>query len=225
MRHHDHGMRLTGMIDGGTDLALADVIQRRSSFVENQDGRILQKHPSQGDALALAAGKIPAAFVENRSVAVRHGQDLVVNMCLAGSLFDSRRLASAATVANVLCYGAGKHKRDLADVTDALANVFPGEDTNRNAANQNFAGGRMEQTQDATQPRRLPRSRFSSNTDRLTLPDFESKPVQDPASAPFWRGVLNHQIVAFEQWNTSVQFGRAKSHHSVGFIERLIQHV
>src|SRR3546814_11557486 len=41
-------------------------IERRGRLVEHQDGRILEEHPSDGDPLPLAAGKLDAALANMR---------------------------------------------------------------------------------------------------------------------------------------------------------------
>src|SRR3546814_6080578 len=41
-------------------------IERRGRLVEHQDGRILEEHPSDGDPLPLAAGKLDAALAHMR---------------------------------------------------------------------------------------------------------------------------------------------------------------
>ena len=42
------------------DLAL--VVQCAGGFVQNQDGRVLQEYPGNGDALLLSAGQLDAAL-------------------------------------------------------------------------------------------------------------------------------------------------------------------
>src|SRR2546427_3756489 len=43
-------------------------VQRAGGFVEDQDGRVPQDRPGDGQALALAAGKLHAAFADDRRV-------------------------------------------------------------------------------------------------------------------------------------------------------------
>src|SRR5579872_4121599 len=47
-------------LDGGFDLA----IERGSGFVKHQDRRVFENDASNGDALALAAGKLHAALAD-----------------------------------------------------------------------------------------------------------------------------------------------------------------
>ena len=60
------------------DDALALVVERRGRFVEDEDARIGDQRAGDGDALALAAGEIGAALLDDRVVALRQlGDELV----------------------------------------------------------------------------------------------------------------------------------------------------
>ena len=64
MGDRNHGLALhqyvQAVLDGGFDFR----IQRRGRFVQHQQRRVLQKHPGNGNALALAAGQFHAAFAD-----------------------------------------------------------------------------------------------------------------------------------------------------------------
>ena len=49
--------------------ASTSLVERARRLVEHQDGRILQQHAGDGDALALAAGQLHAALADVRVIA------------------------------------------------------------------------------------------------------------------------------------------------------------
>src|ERR1700730_14708781 len=124
MGNHDDGVRLTGVIDGRADAALADIIERGCSFIENEDGRIFQKHSGERNALTLAAGKISAAFGQRGLVASWHLQNFFVNVRLTRSFVNLFEVNFAAAITDVLSNRSGKSKRRRTDVADALADIF-----------------------------------------------------------------------------------------------------
>ena len=58
---------------------LADVVQGRGPLVEDQDRRVLEEDPGQGDPLPLAAGEVLAPLRDAGLVAAGHHHDLVVD--------------------------------------------------------------------------------------------------------------------------------------------------
>ena len=62
MRDQNDGSISTGRLDGLANAAFADRVERGGSLVEDQDRRILQKHPCQSDTLLLAAREVLPAL-------------------------------------------------------------------------------------------------------------------------------------------------------------------
>ena len=69
VRDRDHGLAFHQahqlLLDGGFHFA----VQGRGRFVEHQDGRVLEDHARERDALALPAGELDAALADVRVVA------------------------------------------------------------------------------------------------------------------------------------------------------------
>jgi hypothetical protein len=61
---------LHGPLDGTLDEPLADRVQGAGGLVEDEDARILEQYPCQGDALLLAARELVAALAHHRLVAL-----------------------------------------------------------------------------------------------------------------------------------------------------------
>ena len=90
------------VLDGDFDLA----VQRRGGFVEHQDRRVLQDHARDGDALALAAAELDAAFAHMRVVAgaalpVLQAEDELVRLRLLRRGHDLCHRGAGPAVADV----------------------------------------------------------------------------------------------------------------------------
>ena len=68
VRHHQGGAPLHQPVEGGLDGHLGLRIQGRGRLVQQQDWRVPQQRARQHDALALAAGELPAAFAGIRVI-------------------------------------------------------------------------------------------------------------------------------------------------------------
>ena len=97
LQHHDvveggHGAKAVGHHDGGAALAqflqrglnghFGGVIQCGGRFVQNQDGRVFQEDPGDGDALLLSAGQLDAALTHLGVIAFFQRHNVVVDVCL-----------------------------------------------------------------------------------------------------------------------------------------------
>ena len=55
-------------------------VEHCGRLVQNQDGRVLKQRPSQGDALALAAGKFNTLVAEKRLIALGHKANEIMGL-------------------------------------------------------------------------------------------------------------------------------------------------
>ena len=102
-------------------VALGFRIERRGRFVEQDDGRVLDQRARDGDALALAAGKLQAVLADRGVVADRKAFDEIVRvggLCRGDDfLFAGAELAERDVVAD----RAAEQVHDLAHIGDVLA--------------------------------------------------------------------------------------------------------
>jgi hypothetical protein len=75
---HERGASFEEALDGLLDQYLALRIQGAGGFVENQNLRIPQDGPGNGDPLALAAGQLGAPLADDRIVAVGQLSDEIM---------------------------------------------------------------------------------------------------------------------------------------------------
>ncbi len=73
--------RAAGNQVGKRDLhqRLAFRVERRSGFIKNENGRVLEQRPGNGDALALSSGEAEALFADHRIVLFGKPLDEVVS--------------------------------------------------------------------------------------------------------------------------------------------------
>ena len=99
-------------------------IQRAGGFVQQQDGCVFQHHAGDGDTLALAAGKLHAAFADVRVITraafcVRQVGDKVGGFGAQSSLHHFFFGSFGAAVDNIVAHGAVqqagvlRHQADL----------------------------------------------------------------------------------------------------------------
>ncbi|MNY09249.1 hypothetical protein D3C86_1421560 [compost metagenome] len=113
---HQAGQRLLNQV-------FALCIEGAGGFVEQQDRRIHQQRPCDGQALALAAGQTEAAIAQMRLVTIGHGFDKVVGVGdFCRFLHFSKRCRRVA-VADVLFDAAEKQRRGLRDQCEATTQV------------------------------------------------------------------------------------------------------
>ncbi len=123
----DDDNRTAGLdgVDAVLDLLRGDGVQRGGGLVQEDDGRILQEHACDGNALLLAAGEVCRLVLE--LLGKRH--DLVVDVRLLGSLHHLLVRGVRLAVEDVLLDGAVEdmvlleHQANI--VAQVLGVVFP----------------------------------------------------------------------------------------------------
>ncbi len=75
----DDGAVGAGGVDGILHPSLTLVIQRGGPLVEDQDRRVLEEDPGQGNPLSLASGEVLAPLGHRSLVSARHLHDLLMD--------------------------------------------------------------------------------------------------------------------------------------------------
>ena len=120
VRDDDGGAALHHFVQRRLHMLFGDRVQRRGGFVENQDRRVLQQRPGDGDALPLSAGEQHAVVADHGVDALRHGLDEGLGMGAAHGIRNGfRPRTSQAAVGDVVGQGVVeegdvlRHKGDL----------------------------------------------------------------------------------------------------------------
>ena len=148
MRDGDDGPAGRERFERHLDLFLRFGIERGSGFIEQQDGRILQERPRNGETLLLSARE-EATFVANRRfVSLRLRDDELVRVsglrrCIN---FLWRRLEPAEL--DVFENRIVKQKRLLRDEADLFAQRFLGERAKILAVQPHYTTRRIVKAQD-----------------------------------------------------------------------------
>ncbi len=121
MRHHQRGPALHQPVERILHRPLAFGIERRSRFVEQQDRRVLQDRPCDGEALALAARKRHAALADNSLIAIRQGADELVRRCEPGCGLDLLLRGVGPAIGDVVAHRDAEHRRLLRHQRETLA--------------------------------------------------------------------------------------------------------
>ena len=103
------------------DPLLCDRIQCAGRFVEDQDCRVLEEDPGDGDSLALSAGESGPAFAHICIKTIRHLHDVFIDFCFPRSHDDFLICRVRSSVADVLADRIGKDKDFLLYDSDAAA--------------------------------------------------------------------------------------------------------
>jgi len=108
-------------VETGLNRALGLGVHRTGGFVQNDDARILQYHARDGQALALAARQLDAAFPDLAFVLLRERLDVTGDVGEPGGFADAFQINPAAGEGNVLGDGAVEEESFLENNADGLA--------------------------------------------------------------------------------------------------------
>src|ERR1035438_9839880 len=100
-------------------------VQVAGGFVQDQDGRVLQQGARDGEALALAAGKLDAAVANHSLIAFREALDEIVGEGGFGGGADGILLYAFTAVGDVVGYGVVEQKGILGHHADLAAQARP----------------------------------------------------------------------------------------------------
>src|SRR5699024_8176228 len=114
-------------------------IHAAGSFVQNQDFRVGQNGPGNGEQLLLSLRHIAGLFVQNHIVAVRQGADKVVHLCGNSSLTHFFVGGGELAVPDVVGNGAVIQPGFLQNHTKQRAQVVPLKGSNIITVYQNGA--------------------------------------------------------------------------------------
>src|SRR5579875_2652825 len=169
---HEGGERLL-------DEALGFGIEVGGGFVEDEDGRVFEQGAGDGNALALAAAELEAAFADDGPIA---GGQLVDELgCESGTgggedLF----LAGIGTaVGDVIEDGVVEQEGVLGDDADVLAEAREADVAHVPAVNAQGAGGDVIEARHEVGERGLPCPAGPDHGDDFTGLDFEVDGIED----------------------------------------------
>ena len=179
---HQGGAVLHEHLQGLLDRPLTFGVQGAGGLVQDQDGRILEQGPGDGQALALAAGQGGAGLRQGGVVALGQGADEVVGVGLPGGRLHrlpGRRLA----VGDVVVHGIHEQQGLLGDDADALAQLPGVELPQVDAVQGHPAAGGVEEPGHQVHQGGLAAAGAAHQGDGLALAHLQVDPPQHLVAA------------------------------------------
>ena len=122
-------------------MLLRFVIQRRGGFIQNQNRRVFQEYPGNGNALLLATGKPGTALAHVGIIAILQAHDKVVDVGILRRFLDLLLGGILFSISDVLPDGSRKDIHILLDNADGLPQAFELQLANVVTVHQNAAAG------------------------------------------------------------------------------------
>ena len=220
MRHHDGGAPRHQLGERVLYQVLAFGVERARGLVQHQDGAVCQHGARDGDALALAAGKLDAAFARDGVEALRQLLDELQGVCLARRLADLLHGGVGPAVGDVLGDGAMEQQRLLRHVGDTAAQALLGDLGHVLPVDQDPAFLDVTQAQQQLGERGLTGSAHAHKPDALACGDVQLEVVEDLGA---------HAAVGIPEVD-SLEVDGSLAHHQgfgvgrVGYQARLVEH-
>jgi len=173
MGDDDHRAPLDDLEHVLLDEALALVVERARGLVEDEDRRVDRQRARDGDALALAAGEIDAALLDERVIAVAQAADELVGAGEARHGDDLRAAHAGIGERDVLVQGAVEQQIFLQHDADLRAQPGGVDLRDVHAVDEHLPCLRDVEALDELRERRLAGAGPPHDSDDLTGPDRE----------------------------------------------------
>src|SRR4029078_709273 len=157
-------------------------IERRSGFIENEDRRIFQQRPRDGNALALAGGKEAPSLSDEARGAFRQAFDELVRIRSLRRSLDLLIRCFRPTVGNVGAHGVIEEKRILQHHADVSAQRALLDTAQVAAVDGNAPLQRIVKPHQQRDQRRLSGTAWAHNGNRLARRHMQRDTVQQWAS-------------------------------------------
>ena len=172
---HQFGQRLL-------NLALAFGVEGAGCLVQQQDRRILQHGPGDGNALTLAARQLDPARADLSVVALGKSQDEVVCPSVPGRSLDLLGALVRLTVGDVRPDAVVEQHDVLAHQGDLAADAGQVHVAQGLSVDRHAAGGRVVEARDQVQDRGLARAGGANQRDRLAGRCLQANGLQGTAA-------------------------------------------
>jgi hypothetical protein len=175
----DGGAVFHELIQGILDEAFALGIEAAGGFIQDQDGGIGEDGAGDGDALALAAGKLGAALADEGVIPFGHGLDEEMGVGLFGGFVDFGLGGVGFAVGDVFADAAAKEEDFLGDEGEVLAEGGQGHVLDGLAIHENSAAGGLIKAVEQGDGGGLATATGADDGDALAGQCFEGKLAQD----------------------------------------------
>src|SRR6266446_4483607 len=160
-------------------------IDRTSRLVEDENRRVLQECSSNGNALALTAGKTHAAFTNKSVVTIRQADNKLVRIGGPGRSYDFILASAGTAICDVLGDAGRKQDRFLKDDTELVAEIGQFVVAQLQSIEQNLSFHRVVKTRQEIHQRGLAGTRGADDAHAFAWPDLERDILQDRLTLTF----------------------------------------
>ena len=179
-------------------MRLGDGIQRARRLVQDDDGRVLQKDPRDGDALFLAAGKHHAPLAHVGLVTLGHGADILVDLRVLRGRHHLRVRRVRTAVADVFHDRIGEQEHVLLHDADLVSQGFLGQRAHVAAIHGHGAAGDVVEAGDQLAQRRLAAAGSAHEGDLLTRQDLQIHMLEHERPMTLRLAVLERNVLEFD---------------------------
>ena len=159
VRDHDHGAIAHQRLERLLHQNLRFRIQMRRGFVQNQDGRVLEQRPRDGQPLPLSSAQLDAALADHGVVAFVHPLDELFGQSVARGFANLFVLGFGPAVADVVRHRVIEQEGLLRDDADLRAQRGDLEIAHVLAVDPNGAPGDIVESRDQVGERGFSRRR------------------------------------------------------------------
>ena len=146
--NRQRGAALGQLIQALPNQNLTLVVQRACGFVQQQDGRVLQKYPRNADALFLPAGKLDSAFAYIGIIPVFQLPHKAISTGQPGGGNDLLPRGTRLAVSDVFGHRAAEQVNILLHHANGIAQAAQGNMADVLPVNQNLAAGHIIKARD-----------------------------------------------------------------------------
>ena len=157
---------------------LAFVVQCAGGLVQNEDGRVLQEHPRNGDALLLSAGELDTTLTHIGIKAILQGQNELFRPGQTRRFHDLFAGGAGLAVGDVLGHRAAEQIHVLLHDADILPQAFQGDMADVLPIDQDAAAGHLVEAGDEVAQGGLAAARRADQRQPFARPDIQADVVQ-----------------------------------------------
>ncbi len=177
--HEQGGATLHQLVERSVDLVLDAGVDRRGGVVEDQDARVGEQRPGQGQPLALPAGQGHAALAHGRVVPTGGVHDEVVRLGRPGDGLDLRVGRVLAPVGDVGAEGVGEQEAVLEHHADLVAQRGEAHVADVGAVDADRSRRHVVEAGEEQGEGGLPRARGAHQRHPLARRDLEREVLED----------------------------------------------
>src|SRR5690625_684107 len=173
------GTARADLIEGAENRVLGARIERRSGFVENQDGRVFQQYTGDGDALFFTAGELQTALAHHGVETLRQLCNKVIEVRQLSGTVNGRGRGIGSAVGDIVVDGVVEQHSVLRNHADGLAQTLLGDVTHILAVDGDTAAVDIVETKQQAGKGRLAGAARSHNGNLVAGGKVEADVVQN----------------------------------------------